>query len=85
MLVAADVEATLNKKIFASIPDEWATVSSAVNLGESLITRAPNSKVRMAIQELAQRLHDPDGQSAEKDENKKSRTLLSKIFSEAKS
>lgn len=84
-LVAADVEATLGQKIFASIPDEWATVSSAVNLGEPLMTRAPKSKVRLAIQELAQRLHDPDGQSVEKDVNKKSGTLLSKIFSEAKS
>ena len=33
-LSIGDVEDTLNLKVFASIPDEWSTVSGAINLGE---------------------------------------------------
>ena len=84
-LVAGDVEATLGKRIFASIPDDWATVSAAVNLGEPLVTRAPKSRVRLAIQDLARRIHQPDGQPVDQVVCKKSGALLSKIFSEAKS
>lgn len=81
-LMSSDVEATLGKSIFATIPDDWTTVSSAVNLGEPLITRGPKSRVRGAIRELAERIHSPD-QQEDKEAAKKGGRLLSKIFSDA--
>ncbi len=83
-LTRSDVEATLDKDIFATIPDDWATVSSAVNLGESLSTLGPRTKVRAAIRELAESVHTPDGaKNDDKNANKKGSRLLSRIFSEA--
>ncbi|MEK7757601.1 MAG: hypothetical protein AAB385_10365, partial [Planctomycetota bacterium] len=51
---------------YASIPDDWSTVSGAINLGEPLLTHGPKSKVRLAIQEIAERLHRGDGQTDDK-------------------
>ena len=76
-----DVESLINKKIFATIPDDWQTMSAAINLGESLLERGPKTKVRAAIRALAQRIHDPDG--FETPEPEKKGGLLTKIFSEA--
>ena len=76
-----DVESLINKKVFATIPDDWQTMSAAINLGESLMDRGPKSKVRAAIRALAQQIHDPDG--AETPEPEKKSGLLTKIFSEA--
>lgn len=81
-LLISDVEATLGQSVFATIPDDWATVSSAINLGEPLISRGPKSKVRMAIRELAERIHSPDGEDEGKEPAKKGGSILSKIFSE---
>ncbi|MGB0715668.1 MAG: AAA family ATPase [Phycisphaerae bacterium] len=72
-----DSSQTLGLEAFASIPDDWATVSGAINLGEPLLTHAPKSKVRMAIEEIAQRLYSPDGH-ADVEEGKKS--LIGRIF-----
>jgi pilus assembly protein CpaE len=81
-LSVADVEATLNTKVFATIPDDWETVSAAVNYGETLCQRAPKSRVRQAIVDLAQQIHSPGAEPDEKSTNKKG-NLLSKIFSDA--
>ena len=77
--------AWIEETFFATIPDDWATVSSAVNLGEPLSTRGPKTRVRMAIRELAERLHLGDAAAAEtaKEAKGKSPRLLSKIFSDA--
>ncbi len=77
-----DVEATLNKNSFATLPDDWATVCSSINLGEALATRSPKSKIRTAIRDLATLIHSPDGDGSEKEQGKKG-NLLSKIFSDA--
>jgi pilus assembly protein CpaE len=82
-LVTADVETTLQKKVFETIPDDWPAVSSAVNLGEPLCLRAPKSKVRQSIRLLAERIHSPDDSMSEREVPRKSGKLLSKIFSEA--
>ncbi len=47
------LEKSLNHKILLSVPDDWMSVSSAINLGEPLATSTPKSKVRLAVQELA--------------------------------
>lgn len=73
-----DVAKTLDLKVFASIPDEWATVSGSINLGEPLKSYGPKSKVRAAIRELAENIHEPTGAEEDKDGQKKS--LIGRIF-----
>ncbi|MEK7755822.1 MAG: hypothetical protein AAB385_01265, partial [Planctomycetota bacterium] len=50
-LSVAHVTEALGLEVFASIPDDWAAVSGAINLGEPLLTHGPKTKVRRAIQE----------------------------------
>lgn len=73
-----DIEATLNLQVFAEIPDDWAAVNAAVNVGEPLAQTAPKSKTRLAIKAMAQRLHSPDAPIEEAQPKKGG--LLSKIF-----
>ncbi len=73
-----DVASTLDLSAFATIPDDWQTVSAAVNLGETLQQHGPKTKVREAIQEVAQRLHSPVSESDDKDTQKKG--LIGRIF-----
>ncbi|MCH8241208.1 MAG: hypothetical protein IH897_01200 [Planctomycetes bacterium] len=73
-----DVVSTLNLSAFATIPDDWQTVSAAINLGETLQQHGPKTKVREAIQEIAQRLHSPVSESDDKDKRKKG--LIGRIF-----
>jgi len=77
-LTVKNVSETLGLKVFASIPDDWATVSGAINLGEPLRDHGPKSKSRMAIEEIARRLHDPDGESLDDEGQKKG--LIGRIF-----
>ncbi len=72
------VSDTLGLEVFATIPDDWATVSGAINLGEPLRSAGPKSKPRAAIQEIAQRLHAPSADADDKDERKKG--LIGRIF-----
>lgn len=73
-----DVSGTLNLSAFATIPDDWPTVSAAINLGETLQQYGPKTKVREAIQEIAQRLHSPESESDDKSTRKKG--LIGRIF-----
>lgn len=75
-----DVGATLNMEVFAEVPDDWATVNAAMNIGEPLAHHASKSKVRQAIRAVAQRLHDPDAAPKEAVGDRKKGGLLSKIF-----
>lgn len=77
-LSVEDVAETLNLQPFATIPDDWPTVSGAINLGETLLNYGPKSKVRQSIIEIAERLHKPDTGSDEKDTRKKG--LIGRIF-----
>ena len=52
----ADVEKTLNRKIFAHIPDDWRTVSRSINAGDPLQVYAPNSKIRSSLVDVSMRL-----------------------------
>ncbi len=58
-LTVADIEQTLNKKIWLTIPEEYKTVSAAVNTGQPLHKFAPKSKAREAIRTIANRIHNP--------------------------
>ncbi len=80
-LSISDVEGTLNKPVFATIPDDWPTMSTAINLGETLAERGPKTKIRHAIRDLASSLHQPD-QAVSREPAKKA-NLLSKIFADA--
>jgi pilus assembly protein CpaE len=77
-----DVRETLNMKVQATLPDDWATMNSAINLGEPLAVHAPKSRIRTTIRELAERLHRPERQSDEQDTGKRGR-IFSKILSDA--
>lgn len=52
-LDTSDVEATLGRPIAWSIPEDWKTASTSVNVGAPLIEHAPKSKLRAAFQEIA--------------------------------
>jgi MinD-like ATPase involved in chromosome partitioning or flagellar assembly len=74
------VESTLNRRVDYQLPDDWKTVSSAINVGAPLIEAAPKSRVRQAIQEMAQSIADP--QSGVSTDGSKG-GLLGRIFSTA--
>ncbi|MFH0981641.1 MAG: response regulator [Planctomycetota bacterium] len=82
-----DVESALGVEVFATLPDDWTTVSNAVNMGEPLIIGAPQSKVRLALAALAERLHRHPAAADDKDDcgspraGARGRGWLSKVFS----
>lgn len=73
-----DVASTLGLPVFATIPDDWPAVSGAINLGEPLASHSPKSKVRLAMQEIARRLHTPPSDADDHPERKKG--LIGRIF-----
>lgn len=75
-----DVTETLGLGLFASIPDDWETASGAINLGEPLQAYSPKSKLRVAIQEIAERLHSPDSQTDDDDKDTRKQSLIGRIF-----
>ena len=77
-LSVKDISETLNLPVWHTVPDDWPAVSGAINLGETLSKHCPKSKVRLAIQEIAQALYKPSAQSDEKDGKKKG--LIGRIF-----
>lgn len=79
-LTVADATETLNLKMFAGIPDDWATVSGVINLGETLLVNSPKSKVRLAIEEIAKRLHASGSESDDEDKDRGKKSLLGRIF-----
>jgi len=70
-LSAQQVTETLGLELFASIPNDWVAVSGAINLGEPLLTHGPKTKVRLAIQEIAERVHRGDSQADDHDGRRK--------------
>lgn len=59
-LALEHMEATLNRSVVQSIPDDWKAVSTAINMGEPLVTSFGRSRARAAIRELACKLHNPE-------------------------
>ncbi|NLX23742.1 MAG: MinD/ParA family protein [Phycisphaerae bacterium] len=81
-LEVPQIEKTLGKKVAYEIPDDWKTVSSAINIGSPLSEIAPKSRVRAAIREIAQTIaHEQTGSPATKPEGKTG--LLGRLFTAA--
>lgn len=53
-----DVEATLNMKVFKSIPNSYEAVSASVNQGVPMLKIAKHDSVTKALQEMAQTLSE---------------------------
>ncbi|MCZ6698225.1 MAG: AAA family ATPase [Planctomycetota bacterium] len=64
-LEISHVEQTLNRRIYATVSDDWDAVSSSINVGKPLNAEFGRSKVRREIQELARRFHEPEALAAE--------------------
>ncbi|MFQ5501102.1 MAG: CpaE family protein [Phycisphaerae bacterium] len=54
------VEMTLNRKMFATISDDWKSVSASINIGQPLMTFAEKVRVRQEIRDLARLIHTPE-------------------------
>lgn len=79
-LEAHHVSETLNREFFAQIPDDWTAVSSAMNVGEPLLTACPKGRARQAIKALAESVHSgPSDDSSEAQPTSKG-GVLSKLF-----
>ncbi len=76
------VKETLDHEIYFSLPDDWGSASGSINMGVALSKEYPKSKLRLAIRELAERVHSSDGsgKSAEGSGSKRGGSLLSKMF-----
>jgi len=76
------VEETLNHKIFHYLPDEWVSVSSAINMGVPLCQEYSKTKICSAIKELAEKLYTPEGaEGSGSADGHKGGGLFSKMFS----
>jgi len=76
-LEISHVEETLNRTMLATLPDDWKSVSSSINIGKPMKVEYERNKVRLAINSLAQKIHAPD-ESADAEASKGG--LLGKFF-----
>ncbi len=74
------VESASPPSSYFSLPDDWASASGSINMGVPLSKEYAKSKLRLAIRELAERIHKPDA-TGDGAESKKAGGLLSKMFS----
>lgn len=58
-LAVSQVEAILNRPMFAVITDDWKSVSSSINIGRPLKLEYEKSRVRHDIRQLAMKVHSP--------------------------
>ncbi len=59
-LTVEHLEKTLGMRVMHQIPDDWKTVSAAINIGVPLMEHAPKARVRTAIRELAEKIVNAD-------------------------
>lgn len=64
---------TLGREIFATIPNDYATMVEARNNGVPLITQAPKARVTKSILQLVQSLDGPSDAEEKPDDRKTSR------------
>lgn len=64
---------TLGREIFATIPNDYATMVEARNNGVPLITQAPKARVTKSILQLVQSLDGPSDADEKPDDRKTSR------------
>jgi len=75
-LEISHVEQTLNRTMMVTIPDDWKSVSSSINIGKPLKSEYDRTKVRLAVQGLARMIHSPDAADSEAAKG----GLLGKLF-----
>ncbi len=68
-LEPADVETTLGRKLAWTLPDDWKAASTAANVGTPLLESAPRSRLRVAIQKMAETIARCREQTPETDES----------------
>ncbi|HUU83085.1 MAG TPA: hypothetical protein VM243_06225 [Phycisphaerae bacterium] len=81
-LSLGDVRETLGMDVYAVLPDDWPNMSGAINLGEPLAGFAEKARIRIAVRDLAERLHRRDAHTDETEAGKRG-GLFGKIFSDA--
>ncbi len=54
-----DVEAHFGKPIFATIPNDYRHVQSALDFGHPIVADAPNTPARLAIEQMARKIAGP--------------------------
>ncbi len=77
---------TLGCAVFASVPNDYATMVEARNNGVPLLTQAPRAKVTKSLQQLAVLLDSRNGNEEERPDDKKAgrRSLFSFLGAGAK-
>ena len=74
------VSETLNREFYARIPDDWTAVSSAMNVGEPLLTACPKGQARQAIKALAKSIHSGASDDSSEGQPAAKGGVLSKLF-----
>jgi len=64
-LTVADLERTLGMKVFASVPNDYASVAASVNQGVPIMKLARSSSVTKSLVQLAHQFVEPTTQSAQ--------------------
>jgi len=59
-LEVGQVEAILGRKMFVTLPDDWKSVSSSINIGQPLKVEFAQTKIRQEIRKFAMKLHCPE-------------------------
>lgn len=70
-----DVEEQLKTAVFALIPNDYQTVQAALDFGRSLLSDSPDSPVRKAIAEMADRIYRGDFTAAHSQPKRKTGIL----------
>jgi len=73
-----EVERHFGRPVFGAIPNDYKHVTASRDLGHPILTAAPNSPARLAIQRLARRLGGPLLNAAQTPRAK--RSLLTRFF-----
>lgn len=55
-ILVEHVEQALNRQMSYQIAEDWKTATGSMNVGDPLVTYAPNSKLRLSLKELAGQL-----------------------------
>lgn len=64
-LTIADLERTLGTKVYATVPNHYASVAASVNQGVPILKLAPKSPVSKALTQLASEIDAPAARSGE--------------------
>jgi pilus assembly protein CpaE len=70
-ITVADVEESFGRPVFAMVPNDYRSVAASLDLGHPILTDAPTSPARIAINKLAQKLaQEYDGNKKTSDDRR---------------